>query len=90
MTELTKAAEKDDRILLRAPDGGQGWFTFIDMISHGGRDYAALADEHEDLCIMELLEGGPGQPERYREIESDALFDTVLSLFAAQSPDLFE
>ena len=88
--ELKKIGAKDDRILLQSEDGKKGLFTFLDMLSYNGREYAALADDADELIIMEFLEQQGDNAERYREIEDDALFDAVLSLFAAQNPEEFE
>ena len=88
--ELIKTAARDDAVLLRSGDGRQGWFTFLDMVTCGGREFAALADEADELCIMEFFESDGKAPERYREIEDDALFENVAALFSRQNPDLFE
>ncbi len=88
--ELIKISAKDDAVLLRSGDGRKGWFTFLDMLSYGGREYAALADEADELCVMEFFEGDGETPERYREIADDATFSAVAERFARQSPPLFE
>ena len=85
--EYVKTGERDDCLRLKAPDGAQGWFSFIDLLYYDGKTYAALADEADELCVMELLET---VPERYREITDDAVFDAVLEQFARQNPEEFE
>ncbi len=88
--ELIKAGARDDAVLLRSGDGQQGWFTFLDMATCDGREFAALADEADELCIMEFFEGDGKTPERYREIEDDALFEKAAELLSRQNPELFE
>lgn len=85
--ELTKIGEKDDLILLQSSDGGRGYFSFIDMLRCGEKEYALLADEADEYYVMEFLEAGDGKKERYREITDDALFETVSALFASREED---
>ena len=88
--ELKKIGEKDDRILLQSDAGERGWFTFLDLLSFDGGEFAALADKNDEVCVMEFIEGAPGRPETYREIADDRLFETVLERFERQNPELFE
>ena len=88
--ELFKRGEKDDKILLAAPGGEQGYFTFLDMLALGGKEYAALADPTDALIIMELIEGTRGAPEKYVEITNEETWDHVLAAFAEKLPELFE
>ena len=85
--ELTKINAKDDMILLKSDTGESGWFRFIDMLFREGKEYAALADEGGEVCVMEFIEGAP---ERYREIEDDAVFDDVCAMFAEADPEDFD
>ena len=84
--ELIKIGEKDDLILLRG-SGGRGYFSFIDMLRHEGKEYALLADEADEYYVMEFIEGRGGEKERYREITDDALFETVSALFESRAED---
>ena len=85
--ELTRINAKDDMVLLKSGAGESGWFRFLDMLCREGREYAALEDEAGEVFVMELLEG---DPERYREIEDDAVFNAVCTLFAEQAPETFD
>ena len=79
--ELTKIGEKDDLMRLKSDTGETGWFRFLELASYGGRDYAALADEADELIVMQLIEADGKNPERYLEIADDDVFAAVLQLF---------
>ena len=81
--ELIKIGEKDDMIRLKSDAGDTGWFRFLELISYGGKEYAALADETDELIVMEFIEAQGKAPEHYLEIADDAVFDAVLQLFDA-------
>ncbi|MCH5198793.1 MAG: DUF1292 domain-containing protein [Oscillospiraceae bacterium] len=76
--ELIKIGEKDDKIILSDKNGNTGCFRFIDMLRYGGKEYASIADDEDEIYIMEFIDG---KKERYIEIENDSIFNTVIKLF---------
>lgn len=83
--KLIKIGEKDDKMILKNEEGFSALFSFVDMILYKGKEYAAIADENDEIYIMEFSERGKSGKETYIEISDDNLFDTVLSLFEEQS-----
>ena len=76
--ELIKIKEKDDKIILSDENGNTASFSFIDMVRFGGKEYAAIADDEDEIYIMEFIDG---KKERFIEIEDDNVFNAVLNLF---------
>ena len=78
--ELTKIGEKDDLIRLKSSTGETGWFRFLELVIYNGKEYAALADEDDEVIVMRFFDE---TPERFCEITDDAEFEAVLQLFDA-------
>ena len=75
--ELIKTGEKDDLIRLKSSTGETGWFRFLELALYQGREYAALADENDDVIVMRFFDE---TPERYVEITDDAEFEAAVQL----------
>lgn len=76
--ELIKLREKDDKMILSDKNGNTGCFRFIDMLRFDDKEYAAIADDEDEVYIMEFIDG---KEERFIEIEDDGVFNAVLNLF---------
>ena len=81
--EYLKKGEKDDRILLEAPDGSRAWFTFLEMAVAGGREYAALLDAADEVTVLRFYEAAGGRGERFETEEDPAAFDAACEALEA-------
>ena len=81
--EFFKKGERDDRILLEAPDGSRGWFTFLELAAVNGREYAALADEGDEISVLRFYEAADGKPERFETEDDPAAFDAACAALEA-------
>ncbi|MBR3767473.1 MAG: DUF1292 domain-containing protein [Clostridia bacterium] len=72
---------KDGEIILT--DGkNEAEFEFIEMYVLDGEEYAVLLELGDDMItIMKFTERDGKEPEKYSEIEDDAVFEKILSLY---------
>ncbi len=57
-------------------------FEFLEMYVLDGQEYAVLLEEGDDMVtIMKFTESDGKSPEIYSEIEDDAVFDKILSMY---------
>lgn len=86
--EYVKKGEKDDAVLLQAPDGRKAWFAFLEMAVVNGREYAALLEQGDDCpTVLRLLEAENGQPERYETVDDPAAFEAACEALEALLDD---
>lgn len=72
---------KDGEIILT--DGNnEAVFEFLEMYVLDGAEYAVLSEVGDDMItIMKFKESDGKSPEIYSEIEDDAVFEKILSLY---------
>ncbi len=81
--EFVKKGERDDRILLQAPDGSRGWFTFLELAAVDGREYAALTDDAGEVTVLRFYEAAADGTERYETEEDPAAFEAACAALEA-------
>ena len=63
-------------------------FEFLEMYVLDGQEYAVLLETGDDMItIMKFTEAQGKNPEKYSEIDDDAIFDKILSRYEEDYDD---
>ena len=63
-------------------------FEFLEMYVLDGQEYAVLLETGDDMItIMKFTEAQGKNPEKYSEIDDDAIFDKILSMYEEDYDD---
>ncbi|HBI85590.1 MAG TPA: DUF1292 domain-containing protein [Ruminococcus sp.] len=81
-------------IVLTDEDGADVRFELLDVVEHGGDDFAVLlpADEEAEMFMILRADPDPANPEDYlfSGIEDQKLIDKVFAKFRKRHPEIFE